>query len=278
MKKILAVFDGYKLCQGTIEYAIEITKLNNAHLTGVFLDAFYYRSYNFTKVIKTAADPDLKIKELDKLDEQQRAKSANDFEQACQQSGISFSIHRDHSMPLYELQYESMFADLIVINESEKFTPSDHHVPTVFIKDLLSSLQSPVLVVPDQYTAINKIVFLYDGEPSSLYAIKMFSYLLESWKDLPVEVITVDEKSLVDAQIPGSVLMVEFMNRIFSNVTFKIYQGVAEEAILSHLKAGENQVVVLGAYRRNRFSRWLKRSMADSLITNLDIPLFIAHH
>nr|WP_121272024.1 universal stress protein [Pedobacter schmidteae] len=279
MKKILAVFDGYKLSESTLSYAIEITKQNNSHLTGIFLDAFFYHSYNLSKILRTSSNPDMTIQELDKLDEQQRGKSAFEFEKACQNAGISFSIHRDHSVPLLELQYESMFADLIVINEREKFTRLDLHEPTDFIKDLLSSLHCPVIVVPENYKKINKIVFLYDGEPSSLYAIKMFSYLFGNWHDVPIEVVTIIEKDIIDPQLPGTILMTDFLRLRFSNFSSKLLKGNAEEKIMSHLLASdENQLVALGAYKRSGFSRWLRRSMADTLMIGLDLPLFIAHH
>ncbi|MNK20365.1 Universal stress protein family protein [compost metagenome] len=278
MKKILAVFDGYKLSESTLRYAIEITKQSKSHLTGIFLDAFFYHNYNLNKVLRTSLHPDMTMEELNKQDEQQRGKSAYEFEKACQNAGISFSVHRDHSVPLLELQYESMFADLIVINEREKFTRLDLQEPNDFIKDLLSSLHCPVMVVPDSYKQIDKIVFLYDGEPSSLYAIKMFSYLFSYLQDVPIDVLTIIEKDIIDPQLPGTILMTDFLGLRFSNFRSKLLKGNAEEMIISHLLAGgENQFVVLGAYRRSGFSRWLKPSMADTLMIGLDLPLFIAH-
>ncbi|WP_432708905.1 universal stress protein [Pedobacter sp.] len=278
MKKVLAVFDGFKLCKGTVNYAIEFAQSNGAHLTGVFLDAFFYRSYNLKKTLKLSSDPESTIKKLDEQDEVLRAKSAIEFEETCKQAGISYSIHLDHSIPLDELQYESMFADLVVISEQEKLTASDHHIPTGFIKNTLSTIQPPVLVVPDEYIEIKKVVFLYDGHPSSLYAIKMFSYIYDNLSMLPIEVVTVDERVMKEAEFPGSVLLMELMNLKFSSVTFNLLHGSAEEEIVSYLVSDKNQLVVLGAYRRSGFSRWLKQSMADTLMIALDIPLFVAHH
>jgi hypothetical protein len=40
----------------------------------------------------------------------------------------------------------------------------------------------------------------------------------------------------------------------------------------------ENELVILGAYRRSELSRWFKTSMADTLMKELDTPLFIAHN
>jgi hypothetical protein len=46
MKKFLAVFDGYKMCDSTLQYAIQQSQAAKAHLVGLFLDEFIYRSYN----------------------------------------------------------------------------------------------------------------------------------------------------------------------------------------------------------------------------------------
>jgi hypothetical protein len=36
--------------------------------------------------------------------------------------------------------------------------------------------------------------------------------------------------------------------------------------------------VVLGAYQRSEVSRWFKTSMADILMRELNVPMFIAHN
>lgn len=48
--------------------------------------------------------------------------------------------------------------------------------------------------------------------------------------------------------------------------------------ILNTLPDMIGMLVVLGAYRRNELSRWFKTSMADTLMKELDTPLFIAHN
>ena len=65
MKKFLGVFDGYKMSKSTMEYAIQLTKAADAHLVGVFLDDFIYRSYSVYKVITTADNYEATMMELD---------------------------------------------------------------------------------------------------------------------------------------------------------------------------------------------------------------------
>ena len=278
MKKFLAVFDGYKMSNSTLNYAIQISHVVNAHLVGVFLDEFIYRNYNVVNVMKTNEDYIEVMKELDTKDQLKRDEAVQRFQSACGKAGIHYSIHRDKSIALQELKHESMFADLIIINEYETFSKYKEELPTRFMKDLLGDVQCPVLLVSNKFKPIEKIILLYDGAPSSLYAIKMFNYLFGNFQDLPVEVFSVNERK-ANLRLPDNKLMREFIKRHFPKATYNVVTGEAEEQILDYLRNHkESELVVLGAYRRSELSRWFKNSMADTLMRKLDTPLFIAHN
>jgi nucleotide-binding universal stress UspA family protein len=279
MKKFLAVFDGYKMSLSTLDYAIQLTKLAEAHLVGIFLNEFIYHSYNVYEVITTYKDYEEVLKKLDAKDEEKREKAALEFQRTCEKEGVQFSIHKDKKIAIQELKRESMFADLIIINESETFTKYKESLPTRFIKDLLGDVQCPVLVVPSAFKSIDKIILLYDGAPAALHAIKMFSYILGNPQNLPVEVFTVKEKKKTDLHLPDNKLMREFINRHFPKATFTVIKGDAELEISNYPRNHpENELVVLGAYQRSELSRWFKMSMADILMKELNMPLFIAHN
>ena len=279
MKKYLAVFDGFKFSKSTLEYAIQLTQVTKANLVGVFLDDFLYRSYDAYKVMTTYKNYDSVIQELDETDKNKRDEAVLSFQKACEKSRISFSIHRDKSIALQELKHESIFADLIIINEYETFTKYKEQLPIRFIKDLLGDVQCPVLVVPNSFKPVDKIVLLYDGAPSSVYALKMFSYLFCDLGGLPVEVYTVKEEAKANLHVPDNKLMKEFIKRHFPKATFTVGKGNAEEQIRAYLQNHkENELVVLGAYQRSEVSRWFKTSMADILMRELNVPMFIAHN
>ncbi|MEJ5962881.1 universal stress protein [Pedobacter immunditicola] len=279
MKNFLAVFDGYNLCKSTFEYAALLAKKSDSRLTGVFLDAFFYHNYNLAKVLRRSSNPEAEMKELNEKDQLKRDESVYQFQQLCEGAQIECVIHRDNSFALDDLHYESMFADLIIINEREKFTRHDDQAPTGFVREILADAQCPVVVVPDDFKAPDKIVLLYDGTPSSIYAIKMFSYHFSGWQELPVEIVTVNEGKMENGNLPGTILLTDLINRYFPNSNYNILHGNAEEKILTYLiESGKNELIVLGAYRRSKFSRWFKHSLADVLMNGLDKPLFIAHH
>jgi len=278
MNNFLAVFDGYNMQESTLQYAIQLTRDANAHLTGVFLDDFLYHTYNVSNVVFHNKNYDKVIKELDTADKEKRAQATSHFQSACEKAHVHFSIHHDKSIALQELKHESLFADLIIINESETFSNHKEQSPTSFIKQLLRDVHCPVLVVPNEYKPIDKIVLLYDGEPSSLHAIKMYSYLLGNAKKLLVEVLTIKEETIPILRLPDNKLMREFIKNHFAQAQYTVVKGNTEELVISYLKQyGENELVVLGAYGRGALSRWFKDSLGDILMKKLNIPLLIAH-
>jgi nucleotide-binding universal stress UspA family protein len=278
MKKIIAAFDGLKYSQTTRDYAINIAKQTHAHIVGVFLDDRSYTSYKIYELIVEQGTTEAKLDEYEQKDKETRKEATADFEKSCQNEGVEYTVHHDLNIAIQELKHESIYTDLLVIDSKETLTHHTEKLPTRFIRDLLIDVQSPVIIVQGKFKPIKKIVLLYDGEPSSVHAIKMFSYLLPQMKHLETEVISVNpvNKTL---HLPDNKLMKEFMKRHYSKASFTVLKGYAEEEIVKYLKQQkENTLAVLGAYRRSTVSRWFRESMADILMKETKLPLFIAHN
>ncbi len=277
MKKIIAALDGLKLSDATIQYAAALAKHNNAHLVGVFLDDFTYTSYKIYDLVTKEGVSERELRQYSIKDKTTRDKAVSAFENTCRTEGISFSIHHDRNIAFRELLHESIYADLIVIDAKETLTHYEERKPTRFIRNLLPGVQCPVLLVPRHFLPFDKIVFLYDGEPSSVHAIKMVSYMLPSLSALPCEVIY-SKGYYGDSHVPDNRLMKEFMKRHYPGAVFTVLKGQVETEIVTHLKSeSTNPLVVLGAYGRGPASRLFRQSMADVLMKELNSSLFIAH-
>ena len=95
-------------------------------------------------------------------------------------------------------------------------------------------------------------------------------------KHLNTEVISVKPVNSI-LHLPDNKLMKEFMKRHYPKAKYTVMKGWAEDEIVKHLKqTSENALVVMGAYRRGPVSRWFRESMADSLMKEVKLPLFIA--
>lgn len=276
MRKISAAFDGLKFSQGTLDYALYLAGENKAMLSGIFLEDFLYHSYDAFPLVKAGkkeALSALKDKELSK-----RVQAERDFENASKKEGLDYIVHRDKGFAVMDLLKETVYSDLLLIGANETLDRVDEKKPSVFLQELLEGAQCPVLIVPSNYYPIKKLVFLYDGRPSSIFAIKMFGYLLPSLQRLPVEIVTVSaEKN--ENELPEDILIKEFLKLNYPAASVHHLTGDADERIPAYIKdIPENTLVVLGAYERGPVSRWFRTSMADRLLKEVKKPLFIAHY
>jgi nucleotide-binding universal stress UspA family protein len=278
MNKIIAAFDGLKYAAATRDYSIALVKISNAHLFGVFLDDPTYTSYKIYELVADEGVSEEKMNQLDAKDKTTRADAAKDFEQHCQKAAIEYSIHHDHQVAIQDLKHESVYADLLLIGASETVTHYEEKMPTRFIRDLLADAQCPVLLLPDQFTPIEKVVLLYDGEPSSVHAIKMFSYLLPGLGDVDTRLVSVNPPES-NLHLKDNKLMKEYMIQHFPEAQTSVFKGLPEIEIVEYLKTQPaSTLVVLGAYRRGAVSRWFRESLADTIMKEVHLPLFIAHN
>ncbi|MBS1667705.1 MAG: universal stress protein [Bacteroidetes bacterium] len=277
MKKMIAAFDGLKYAESTAAFAIQMAKLSQAHLVGIFLEDFTYRSFPITEFVGNEGLLEQKMKMLEEKDRQTRFHSVEAFERACQDEKLRFSVHHDKGIAIHELLHETIYADLLIINSNENFTRVPQKMPSRFMSELLVNINCPVLLVPDFFKPFEKIIFLYNGEPSSVHATKMFSYMFPSLAGMEAEVLSV-RPQYESLHLPDNRLMKEFMKRHFPNASYTVLQGSPENEIARYLQKLEKpSLVVLGAYSRNMVSRWFRISMGDVLIRELKLPLFIAH-
>jgi len=275
-KKILAAFDGLKYSEGASKYAIELARVTDSLLVGVFIQDMRY--INFTYAY-TWDQPFVDLTAIESSQKEERAKidlNIKLFHEACQEKGIKHKVHLDKGVPLQELMHESAFSDLIVIDSHTSFFTVGNHSLSPFLKDFLADSHCPVLIVPHSYSFFDKAVLCYDGSPSSVFAIKAFSYLFPQLCDLKTIVVSVNEKTtnhLKDAHN-----FKDLMHTHFTNVEYEILNGDANTELLKYLRQnGENAIVVMGAYGRNIISRMFHQSVSNNVIKEVNTPVFITH-
>jgi nucleotide-binding universal stress UspA family protein len=273
MEDDIAAPNAHKFCESARDYTIYIARHSNAHVVGVYLDDVTYHSHRLSDIHFTANGGSGSIENFNEKESDYN--SANTIENLL--GKLKTSIYRDRNIALNNLLHESLYSDLLVIYKNETLTDHEEHSPTRFVSELLAKAKCPVMVVPDTFKLISKIILLYDGKPSSVYAIKMFSCILSSFKHVEIEVLTIkDEEKTSD--LHDDRFMKEYISRHFPNAIFHVLQGETEDAIMNYLKLQKkNALVVLGEHGRNSFSRLFKRNLADSLMKSVDLPLFVAH-
>lgn len=278
MNKVIAAVDGLKLSESTLGYAVYLAKKFDAHIVAAFLEDITYHATPGTNeeefVLTDWSQMDVVIEK----EHQVRAASQKKLETKFEAEGVHYTIHRDKALALEHLIEESRYADLLLIDGNERFSNVDYSKPSRFLKNVLSEAQCPVMVVQSAFKPIDRFVFAYDGSPSSVYAIKQFSYLFPVKQQQEVEIVMITDEKHTN-HFPHQHLLKELLKRKYTTVLQSIIKSSnTDNAIITHMQTeNKNCMLVLGAYQRSAFSRWLYQSIADALISELDIPLFVAH-
>ena len=154
------------------------------------------------------------------------------------------------------------------------FNFSDTDSPSDFLLHILPKVECPVLILPENVQTINEIVFTYNGNYSSIYAIRQFTYLFPQLSKVPVTILYVPEE---EGEIKHQQQLKELLYQHYENISFKILHGEPGEAIQNELVTINNAVATFGALGRNKLSYFFKKSAAINILNKLHIPLFITH-
>lgn len=265
MKKILVVIDELMIPNSALHFAIQIAVQEQATVFGLFVHPVM--PVNFMPrqdmMLQSAVTDELNSNE-DKIEKT----NIEVFAEVCSKADVACRTHIIYNNFLDTLIDHTAFADLVVCN-------SDTHSDKYSLKNFLASSHCPVLLATKVFEPIESLVFTYDDELSSIHAIKTFTYLLRSFKNLPVHFVSVVPHSVMG--IEYAELIKEWLPLHYSNATIEILKGEPRQELASFINNQNNALVIMGSFGRSYLSRFFKESHANYIIENTNSPLFIAH-
>jgi len=279
MNKVIAALDGLNLSESTLDYAVYLSKHFEAHIVATFLEEILYHKKlekdQWANYESTDWD---QMQVVTQTEEKTRSASVRLLQRKFDSEGVRYNIRTDKPVAIQSLIAKSHFADMLLIDGDETFSSWDTSKPSRFMRNLLADSDCPLMIVPREFKPIEKFVFCYDGSPSSVFAIRQFTYLFPQSADHQVEIMMVTDEKHTN-HFPNHNLLKELLKRKYTVVLQSIIKSDETiDGMLEYLQTEKKScMVILGAYQRSSFSRWLHQSVADSLIASLDLPLFIAH-
>jgi hypothetical protein len=272
MKKIIIAFDGENFSEGAFKFALKLHELKPILLTGIFLPVSTFANlWAYTAVSGAAYMPILEENDRVTLN-----KSIARFEKLCQHNGIEYRVHEDtENFSLNELKKESIFADLLILGSESFFENLGTETPNGFLQDALHDVKCPVLIIPEKFSFPKSIVLGYDGSEESVYAIKQFAYLFPELCNKEVLMVYVSEDESED--FPDKILIEELAARHFSNLTLCKLDFNPQKFFGTWISVKESALLVSGSYSRTALSRLFKESFISEIISQHELPVFIAH-
>ncbi len=270
MKKILIIFNDYHMPASVVDYAIQLAQQRGATLFGLFVQSleyhddsyFYPNDMNLTDTDLTAASD--KEEHLQFL-----SNSTQSFADRCTAAGTPFATHVINTEYIDALIDHSAFADLIICG-------ADHAPQQYSLSTLLANAHCPALLINDDYTQTNTLVFTYDDKLSSIDAVKRFTYLFDFYNDLPVHFVSVLPTNVIGLEYED--LIEEWLPLHYPNATIEILKGDTKDELINYINGLSNPLIVMGAFGRSMLSRFFKESLANTIMKQTNAPVFIAHH
>ena len=272
MKKILLAFDGTQFSEGAFSFARQLNDLHAILLTGVFMPQLSYA--NLWSYADGMAGP-VYAPMSESLETAQIEENIKRFEEDCEKNNIAYSVHKDYSnFALPELRRETRFADLLIIG-SQTFYNQVTEDASAYLQDALHDSECPVIVVPETCIFPKTNIIAYDGSASSVFAMKQFAYLFPEL--VAQETIVVYSGSPDEEDLPHQKEMEELAKQHFMDLNFERLESVTKEQFADWIGKRRGSILVTGSYGRSGFSQWLKKSFSKEVITDHQLPVFIAH-
>lgn len=279
MEKILFVTDAINMNLKSLDFAAFLCELSHSKLTGVFLENRENERRSIEEIKQAAAmsGTSTTAEGITDIKETCCEDNIRQFIDACERRGINCTTHRDYGIPHDEIITESRYADLLLIDVATTFSDKWEAIPTDFVKNILADAECPVIVMPVAFDGIEQLVFTFDGQPSSVYAIKQFTYLFPELKDQQVVVISINEEE-VTPDPEERYKLKEWLHMHYKNIDFLATSGNVKAGLLELLLSRSRAFIVMGAYGRSAFSNLFNPSHANSILKMVSQPVFIAHH
>ncbi|WP_343674195.1 universal stress protein [Chitinophaga sp.] len=272
MRKVFIAFDGTHYSDGAYELAKRLNESEKILLIGVFLPALDFTELNY--VLDSGG---IYVPEQQEIDEDQLAENIKRFKDECTRNDIEFRVHEDDSpYSLLRLKKESRFADLMIIGSQQFYENLQEDVADEILRDILHDAECPVIIAPEKFNFPENIILAYDGNRSSVFAIKMFAYLFGDLCKGNTTLVYATRK--FQNSLPDEDYIKELAARHYSDLTFQELELHRLDDFHTWLKEIKNPILVTGAFGRSGWSDIFKKSFCITDIHEHRYPVFIAHN
>lgn len=270
MKKIIIALSGSHFSEGAFSFAEKLNEQEKILLTGAFVPEVT-NVLSLSEGLPTVPQMEL----MEKKDAEELQRNIDFFKLRCKKSDIDHIVHNHfYGLTFEDLATESRFADLLLVG-SESFYPqtaTSQHLR--YLKELLHRAECPMLVVPEKYSFPTTVLLAYDGSASSVYAIKQFALLFPSLCKHKSLLVYASNNS---GKIPHRKELEELARAHFVHLQIKVVDATPQQYFDETVIKSTKDLLVTGSFGRTWISEFFRKSTVEKIISNQNIPVFIAH-
>lgn len=272
LKTILVHTDAAHSADDRIVFASQLAIAHEAYLVGVTQTGIMPFAYG------VASDG---WQDLTPLLEDLRSAAARrgaSFDALARQAGVASFEHRIGDEEAgYALASQAMYADLVVVGQSDPEDPASAHATVPQYVALHAPC--PVLVLPHTGTFsafFERILVAWNASPESAHAVRQALPFLE--RATEVEVVTFERGNGNRAALGGPELAL-FLARHGIRVTVREERGGGEvaDALLARIGDYHADLLVMGCYGHSRLREIVLGGVSRTILRGMTVPTLMAH-
>ncbi len=273
MKKLIIALDGQHFPKGAFNFVKSINSKSKVLLAGIFLSPVdYSKVLAFTGMEGVTLMPEWLMRNEDDVVVN---KNISLFKEVCSAEGIEYRIHKDTDlMAIASLIEETRFADSLLISSDLFYQNVSKEQPNFYLEEVLKRSECPVMLVPENYQEPGQVILTYDGNESSVFAIKQFAYVYPELAKKETILLAITHQ---EDELPEYSLVSELVSRHFPNLKVQSLHLKHKKDFSEWMLNKPNSFIIMGAFSRSIFSQLFKKSFASDVIHDIKMPLFISH-
>ena len=256
---ILAGIDGSNLSNSVIDYAIWISKQSQSPVK--FLHTIEHSHHSDTPHHEGNLTPNMKEHLLEELSDEERLESKqliadgktiiNNARDKAEKSGLTDIIakQRHGSLPEALVDLESELSMVVLGSKGEDHVGEKQGLGAQ-LEEAIRAIHTPVFIVKGEFSTPKKMMFAYNGSPTSKTALQLIAQGHFCNQALELHIVSV-KSTLDDAQA-----LIDEATAVFekSNVaiTTKTLVGEAVDELTAYQQENEIDVTAMGAFSHGK--------------------------
>lgn len=277
IRRILVALDPDADTPVAIDYAFAIAKRHDTEVTGI-------ACVDTERIEESASGGGIgsmhyadKLRE--KLTASTRARAQEliaAFEKASTRARIRYSDDIREGAPSERIIDDMRFNDLLVIGNKPHFFYGHPDQKTTTLAHVVKGTVGPVVIVPDVFREVTKVVLSFDGSTPSARAMQRFVQMQPFGSELDVHIVNVYEKG----EESRSEHLLDQAKRYVEAHGFNARSSALKgdkpfKNIIAHADQVDADLIVAGAHSVSKVQKLAFGSTTETLIKKGNLPLFL---
>jgi len=275
IKSILVPVDGSNNSRVAVDYAVMFGTLNDAEICGLNVVDIRSLEGPFLSDISASlgfAPFQNYLPKFQQVLEERSDLILKGFDEEISRSGLKYRHKRLTGIVPSVITDEARRFDLVVIAQRGEHEAWSTGLLGSTTESVVRKAPRPVLVTPNRFRKINKVVVAYDGETESSNALKSACEMFLTDDYALTVVMVTDDPARKDRLIAEVREYADPYRRKFDLV---VLSGDAGKVILDFAEENSFDLVVMGVFSHSRFHDLILGSTAAYILRSAEIPVFL---